>query len=32
MARLSPSRAAAEVAALLGLPKRAVYERAQRLK
>ncbi len=32
MARLSPSRAAAEVAAQLGLPKRAVYERAQRLK
>lgn len=32
MARLSPSRAAAEVAARLGLPKRAVYERAQRLK
>lgn len=32
MSRLSPSRAAAEVAAKLGLPKRAVYERAQRLK
>lgn len=32
MARLSPSRAAAEVAALLGLPRRAVYERAQKLK
>jgi 16S rRNA (cytidine1402-2'-O)-methyltransferase len=32
MARLSPSRAAAEVAAALGLPRRAVYERAQRLK
>ena len=32
MARLSPSRAAAEVAARLGLPRRAVYERAQRLK
>ena len=32
MARLTPSRAAAEVAALLGLPRRAVYERAQRLK
>jgi 16S rRNA (cytidine1402-2'-O)-methyltransferase len=32
MARLSPSRAAAEVAATLGLPRRAVYERAQRLK
>ena len=32
MTRLSPSRAAAEVAARLGLPKRAVYERAQRLK
>jgi 16S rRNA (cytidine1402-2'-O)-methyltransferase len=32
MTRLSPSRAAAEVAATLGLPRRAVYERAQRLK
>ncbi len=32
MERLSPSRAAAEVAQRLGLPKRAVYERAQRLK
>jgi 16S rRNA (cytidine1402-2'-O)-methyltransferase len=32
MATLSPSRAAAEVAARLGLPKRAVYERAQLLK
>jgi len=32
MARLSPSRAAAEVAARLGLPRRAVYERAQALK
>ena len=32
MARLSPSRAAAEVAARLGVPRRAVYERAQRLK
>jgi 16S rRNA (cytidine1402-2'-O)-methyltransferase len=32
MARLSPSRAAAEVATTLGLPRRAVYERAQRLK
>jgi 16S rRNA (cytidine1402-2'-O)-methyltransferase len=32
MATLSPSRAAAEVAATLGLPRRAVYERAQRLK
>ena len=32
MTRLSPSRAAAEVAAALGLPKRDVYERAQRLK
>ena len=32
LARLSPSRAAAEVAAKLGLPKRAVYERAQQLK
>ena len=32
MARLSPSRAAAEVAARLGMPRRAVYERAQQLK
>ena len=32
MQSLSPSRAAAEVAARLGLPKRAVYERAQQLK
>ena len=32
MARLTPSRAAAEVAARLGLPRRAVYERAQALK
>lgn len=32
MTRLSPSRAAAEVAAKLGLPRRAVYDRAQRLK
>jgi len=32
MTRLSPSRAAAEVAAALGLPRREVYERAQRLK
>ena len=32
MVRLSPSRAAAEVAAELGLPRRAAYERAQRLK
>jgi 16S rRNA (cytidine1402-2'-O)-methyltransferase len=32
LVRLSPSRAAAEVAALLGLPRRSVYERAQRLK
>ena len=32
MERLSPSRAAAEVAHALGLPKREVYERAQRLK
>jgi 16S rRNA (cytidine1402-2'-O)-methyltransferase len=32
MARLSPSRAAAEVAERLGLPRRAVYERAQRRK
>lgn len=32
MTRLSPSRAAAEVAARLGMPKRQVYERAQRLR
>jgi 16S rRNA (cytidine1402-2'-O)-methyltransferase len=32
MTRLSPSRAAAEVAANLGLPRRTVYERAQQLK
>ena len=32
MATLSPSRAAADVAARLGLPKRQVYERAQQLK
>ena len=32
MTRLSPSRAAAEVAERLGVPKRAAYERAQRLK
>lgn len=32
MATLSPSRAAAEVATRLGLPRRAAYERAQRLK
>jgi len=32
MSRLSPSRAAAEVAERLGLPRRAVYEQAQRLK
>lgn len=32
MTRLSPSRAAAEVAARLGLPRRDVYERAQKLK
>jgi 16S rRNA (cytidine1402-2'-O)-methyltransferase len=32
MARLSPSRAAAEVAGRLGLPRREVYARAQRLK
>jgi 16S rRNA (cytidine1402-2'-O)-methyltransferase len=31
MARLSPSRAAAEVAGALGLPRRRVYERALRL-
>jgi 16S rRNA (cytidine1402-2'-O)-methyltransferase len=32
MGRLSPSRAAAEVAETLGLPKRQVYERALALK
>ena len=32
MTRLSPSRAAAEVAERLGVAKRAVYERAQQLK
>ena len=32
LARLSPSRAAGEVAARLGLPRRTVYERAQQLK
>lgn len=32
MTRLSPSRAAAEVAEKLGVAKRLVYERAQRLK
>jgi len=32
LARLSPSRAAAEVAARLGLPRRDVYALAQRLK
>ena len=32
MTRLSPSRAAAEVAALLGLPRRDVYARAEQLK
>jgi 16S rRNA (cytidine1402-2'-O)-methyltransferase len=32
MTRLSPSRAAAEIAERLGLPRRAVYERAQQLK
>lgn len=32
LARLSPSRAAAEVAGKLGLPKRDVYARAQQLK
>ena len=32
MTRLSPSRAAAEVAERLGLPRREVYERAQQLK
>jgi 16S rRNA (cytidine1402-2'-O)-methyltransferase len=32
LTRLSPSRAAAEVAAQLGLPKRDIYARAQQLK
>ena len=32
LARLSPSRAAAEVAARLGVPRRLAYERAQKLK
>ena len=32
MTPLSPSRAAAEVGKQLGLPKRAIYERAQQLK
>ena len=32
MTRLSASRAAAEVAQKLGLPRREVYERAQQLK
>jgi 16S rRNA (cytidine1402-2'-O)-methyltransferase len=32
MTRLSPSRAAAEVAEALGLPRRTVYERALLLK
>jgi 16S rRNA (cytidine1402-2'-O)-methyltransferase len=32
LGRLTASRAAAEVAATLGLPRRAVYERAQQLK
>ncbi len=32
MIRLSPSRAAAEVAERLALPRRAVYERAQKIK
>jgi hypothetical protein len=32
MTRLSASRAAAEVAARLGLPRRDVYERALKLK
>lgn len=32
MTRLSPSRAAAEVAERLGIPRRTTYERAQRLK
>jgi len=32
LGRLSPSRAAAEIAERLGLPRRQVYERAQQLK
>ena len=32
LTRLTASRAAAEVAERLGLPRRLVYERAQRLK
>ena len=32
MIRLSPSRAAAEVAEALGLPRRTIYERALALK
>jgi len=32
LVRLSPSRAAAEVARRLGIPRRAAYERAQQLK
>jgi 16S rRNA (cytidine1402-2'-O)-methyltransferase len=32
LGRLTPSRAAAEVAARLGVPRRLAYERAQRLK
>ena len=32
LTRLSPSRAAAEVAQRLGLPKRLAYDRVQRLK
>ena len=32
LARLSPSRAAAEVAAALGIPRRLAYDRAQKLK
>jgi len=32
LVRLSPSRAAAEVAQRLGIPRRAAYERAQQLK
>ena len=32
MTRLSPSRAAAEVAEMLGLPRRRAYERALALK
>ena len=32
LTRLSPSRAAAEVAERLGLPKRDIYARAQQLK